>query len=87
MSLNLTLNDNVSGCNCHLYQTPTNDTMSILQGGTREQIFSRYIAWLKVWRKDGRKNLPKADREEIKEHEEKIRKFLVGHPNANWSYI
>jgi hypothetical protein len=87
MSLNLTLNDDVSACECRLYQTPTNDTMRILEGKTKDKIFELYIEWLKVWRKDGRKTLSKADKEEILEHQEKIRKFLAGHPNATWSYI
>jgi hypothetical protein len=87
MSLNLTLDDDVSGCRFDLYQTPTNDTMRILEGKTREDIFKLYIEWLKEYRKDGRKKLNKYDTEMLKEHEEKLRKFLAGHPNATWSFI
>ena len=39
MSMNLTLDDDVSGCRFDLCQTPTNDTFRILEGKTREDIF------------------------------------------------
>ena len=38
MSMNLSLYDPVSGCDYNLYQTPTEDTYYILEGGTREAI-------------------------------------------------
>ena len=87
MSMNLTLDDDVSGCRFDLCQTPTNDTFRILEGKTREDIFKLYIDWLKEYRKDGRKELDQFDVEAISEHEEKLRKFLAGHPNATWSFI
>lgn len=77
MSLNLTLNDDASGCSFDLYQTPTNDTKRILEGKTRERIFELYIEWLKGWH----------DEIVVREHQEKIHKYLAGHPSATWSYI
>lgn len=87
MSMNLTLDDDVSGCKFDLCQTPTDDTFRILEGKTKDRIFELYIEWLKSSRKDKRGKLSKFDKEIIREHEEKIRKFLAGHPNATWSYI
>jgi hypothetical protein len=85
--MNLTLDDDVSGCKFDLCQTPTDDTFRILEGKTKDRIFELYIEWLKSCRKDKRGKLSKFDKEIIREHEEKIRKFLAGHPNATWSYI
>jgi hypothetical protein len=82
MSMNLHLYDPVSGCNCHLYQTPTEDTDRILEAGTNEGVLQGYLQWMKQeWKGD------KHMREEIKAHEIKIRKFLSGHPNAKFGRI
>ena len=87
MSMNLNLYDPVSGCDCRLYQTPTADTYRILEGGNKEEVFKNYIAWLKEYRKDGRKRLPKADFDDIRDHEEQVRRFLDWHPSAQFGYI
>lgn len=87
MSMNLNLYDNESGCNCTLYQTPTEDTYYILEGGTREAIFQRYMDWWKAWRLDGRKRLNKMDQMDYDEHKAKIERFLAGHPNARFGAI
>ena len=87
MSMNLNLHDSVSGCDCHLYQTPTADTYRILEGKDKEEVFKNYIAWLKDYRKDGRKRLSKADLDDIRDHEERVRRFLNGHPNCRFGAI
>ena len=87
MSMNLNLYDSVSGCDCHLYQTPTTDTYRILEGGTREKIFQLYMAWWKEWRLDGRKRLNKMDQMDYDDHKSKIERFLAAHPNARWGSI
>jgi hypothetical protein len=87
MSMNLNLYDQVSGCDCHLYQTPTADTYRILEGKDKEEVFKNYIAWLMEYRKDGRKLLRKADLDDIKEHEERVRRFLDGHPSCQFGAL
>ena len=87
MSMNLNLWCNTSGCDCHLYQTPTADTYRILEGGNKEEVFKNYIAWLKEYRKDGRKRLSKDDLDDIRDHEERVRRFLDGHPSCQFGAI
>ena len=87
MSMNLNLYDQVSGCDCTLYQTPTADTYRILEGGTNEKIFQLYMAWWKEWRLDGRKRLNKMDQMDYDDHKAKIERFLTGHPNARFGAI
>jgi hypothetical protein len=85
--MNVNLYDPVSGCDCRLYQTPTADTYRILEGGNKEEVFKNYIAWLKEYRKDGRKRLRKDDLDDIRDHEEMVRRFLDRYPNAEWGAI
>ena len=87
MSMNIQLFDAVSGCDCNLYQTPTEDTYYILEGGTREAIFKRYMDWWKTWRLDGRKRLNKMDQMDYDDHKAKIERFLAAHPNARFGAI
>jgi hypothetical protein len=87
MSMNIQLFDAVSGCDCRLYQTPTADTYLILEGSNKEEIFKNYIAWLKEYRKDGRKRLSKDDLDDIRDHEERVRRFLDGHPSCQFGAI
>lgn len=79
MSRNLSLYDEVSGCDCKLYQTTTEETYKILEGHTSEAILQSYLQCMKEWWKG-----QNGAREQIKEHEVKIRKFLKGHPNAKF---
>jgi hypothetical protein len=85
--MNIQLFDQVSGCDCNLYQTPTTDTYRILESKDKEEVFKNYIAWLKEYRKDGRKRLPKSDIDDIRDHEERIRRFLDGHPSCQFGAI
>ena len=87
MSMNLNLFDPISGCDCTLYQTPTDDTYRILEGGSNEKIFQLYMAWWKEWRLDGRKRLNKMDQMDYDDHKSKIERFLTGHPNARFGAI
>lgn len=79
MSRNLSLYDETSGCDCKLYQTTTEETYKILEGHTSEAILQNYLQCMSTWWKGQR-----GVKEQIKEHEVKIRKFLKGHPSAKW---
>jgi hypothetical protein len=84
MSMNLHLYDPVAGCNCHLYQTPTEETHRILSAGGKDAIFKAYILWAKgLWKDAKYRNW----KEEVKEHEQRVRRFLNGHPNAQWGRV
>jgi hypothetical protein len=87
MSMNLTLRDDVAGCEFNLWQTPTTETYRILEFGTHDEKIKNYMAWLTSGFKNGKKKLDKYDKEMLQEHELKLRKFINGHPNCKWGYI
>jgi hypothetical protein len=87
MSMNLTLQDDRSGSQFNLFQTPTVETHRILKFSTHEDKIKNYISWLADSFKNDKKRLDLWDKEMIDEHEHELRKFVHDNPNCKWGKI